>query len=352
MAVAMLVGFGAVGANAQEAAPDLPEPAAELPRSARLMFAGDVLTHLGVVRAACRPGKPCNFARLLAPTASLVSAADLAVCHLEVPIVAPGQKVSGYPTFGAPGALAPALAATGWDHCSTASNHTIDRGLAGVDSTLNALDAVRISHSGSARTAEESRTVVVREVNGIRIALLSATYGLNGLRLPKDQPWRVKRIDPAALIAAATAAKQAGVHVVIVSLHWGNEYQHSPTKSQRNIARALMNSGQIDLIVGHHAHVVQPIEQVNGRWVVFGMGNHISGQVPVGAKLGTQDGMIVEVNLAQQADGTVSVATPVVHPTWNNPADKRVYLTESLPELNTAKASAKRTRRVAKPRAG
>jgi poly-gamma-glutamate capsule biosynthesis protein CapA/YwtB (metallophosphatase superfamily) len=328
--------------------PSVPTPAL---RSARLVFAGDVLPHLSVVRVACKPGKPCDFGRLLAPTNAVVAAADLAVCHLEVPIVRRGQLITGYPTFGSPPALAPALREAGWDHCSTASNHTIDRGVAGIDSTLDALDAASITHSGSARSREESRTVVVREVNGIRIALLSATFGLNGLRLPEGQGWRVKRIDVEALIGVARAAKQAGVPVVVVSLHWGNEYQHRPTNEQRRIARALMNSGQVDLIVGHHAHVVQPIEQVRGKWVVFGLGNHLSGQVPLGPKLATQDGMIVEVGLSEQPDGGFRVATPIVHATWNNPSDKRVYLTELLPTVAAANASQRRTMLIARPSA-
>jgi poly-gamma-glutamate capsule biosynthesis protein CapA/YwtB (metallophosphatase superfamily) len=343
-AVLLVVGlFGGV-ASAQDAAP---EPAL---RSARLVFAGDVLTHLRVVREACPTGKPCDFSRLLAPTAALVSGADLAVCHLEVPILRIGQKVSGYPTFGAPPALAPALQTTGWDHCSTASNHSIDRGVDGIDSTLDALDAASISHSGSARTVEEARNVVVREANGIRIALLSATFGLNGLRLPAGEGWRVKRINADSLIAVARAAKEAGVPVVVVSLHWGAEYQHRPTAEQRQIARALMNSGHIDLIVGHHAHVVQPIEQINGRWVVFGLGNHLSGQVPTGPKLATQDGMIVEVGLQERSDGGFDVAVPIVHPTWNNPVDKRVYVTESLPTLKAAQRSERRTRAITRPK--
>jgi poly-gamma-glutamate capsule biosynthesis protein CapA/YwtB (metallophosphatase superfamily) len=355
-AALVLVGMIGGAATAQDVPADIPPSSAPvLPatsvslRSARLVFAGDVLTHMRVVRTACPTGKPCNFGRLLAPTASFVSAADLAVCHLEVPIVRRGEKISGYPTFGAPPALAAALQETGWDHCSTASNHSIDRGVKGINSTLDALDAVSITHSGSARTREESQTVVVRDVNGIRVALLSATFGLNGLRLPEGQGWRVKRINAEALIGVARAAKAAGVPVVIVSLHWGNEYQHRPTNDQRRIARALMNSGQVDLIVGHHAHVVQPIEQVSGKWVVFGLGNHLSGQVPVGPKLATQDGMIVEVSLSEQADGSFQVATPVVHPTWNNPSDKRVYLTELLPTVAAAKASQRRTMMVARP---
>jgi poly-gamma-glutamate capsule biosynthesis protein CapA/YwtB (metallophosphatase superfamily) len=140
------------------------------------------------------------------------------------------------------------------------------------------------------------------------------------------------------------------VPVVIVSLHWGNEYQHQPTAQQRKIARTLMESGQVDLIVGHHAHVVQPIQRINGRWVVFGMGNHISGQVPVGQRVATQHGVLVEVTITQLPDGSATVGVPVIHPTWNDTRTKKVHLTADLPNLKAARSSEALTRRIATPR--
>jgi poly-gamma-glutamate synthesis protein (capsule biosynthesis protein) len=315
-------------------------------RAATLLFGGDVLTHASVVRAACPARGSCAFERLLAPTAALVGRADLAVCHLEVPIVGPGERITGWPTFGAPPQLAQALAATGWDHCSTASNHSIDRGTAGVDSTLDALDGAGITHAGTARTIAEAGAVPIRDVAGVRVAFLSATYGLNGLRLPRGEGWRVGRIDVAWLVARANAAREAGAEVVIASLHWGDEYRHRLTPSQRAVADALTASGAIDLIVGHHAHVVQPIEQVNGRWVVFGLGNHVSGQVPVGRKLATQDGILAEVVVRETAPGAFTVERPVAHPTWNDPRTKAVHVAGELPGSRAASASTARTRRV------
>ncbi len=316
------------------------------PRSARLVFGGDVLIHMNVVRAACPAGKPCDFARLLAPTAALVGGADLAVCHLEVPIVAAGERISGYPTFGAPPSLASALAATGWDHCSTASNHSIDRGTKGIDSTIDALEAAGITHAGTARTPDEAARIAIRDVNGIRVALLSATYGLNGLRTPAGQAWRVERIQVDRLVALARIARAQGAEVVVLSLHWGQEYRHRPTPEQRAVAGAITASGAVDLIVGHHAHVVQPIEQINGTWVVFGLGNHLSGQVPAGPKIATQDGLLAEVTVRDDPSGRVVVDPPIGHPTWNNPATRVVHVAADLPGQRAAIASATRTRAV------
>ncbi len=328
------------GSNAEPVPTTIPK------RSARLVFGGDVLPHLNVVRVACRPNKRCDFARLLEPTRSVVESADWAVCHLEVPLIRDGQQITGYPTFGSPRSVATGLKAVGWDHCSTASNHSLDRGVGGIASTIDALQDAGITHVGTATTKEESETVRTFTVKGIRIAHLAATYGLNGFRLPKGQAWRVHRINPATIRARAAAAKAAGADVVIVSLHWGTEYQHAPSAYQRKIASALMSSPDVDLIVGHHAHVVQPISQVDGRWVVFGMGNHLSGQIPVGRKLRTQDGFLAEINILERDGGGFDIARPIAHPTWNDPSTKVVYLAENSNSAGARRSAARTAQTV------
>ncbi|WP_255347162.1 CapA family protein [Cellulomonas sp. KRMCY2] len=120
-----------------------------------LVAAGDVLLHEPVIGSA-RTADGYDFAPLLAPIQPWVAGADLALCHLEVPIAPPGTPTSGYPMFGAPVEITASLAANGWDGCSTASNHSVDRGLAGVVTTLDALDAAGLGHVGTARTAEEA----------------------------------------------------------------------------------------------------------------------------------------------------------------------------------------------------
>ncbi len=322
-----------------------------------------MLPHAQVVRAACGSAldrdSPCRFDRLLAPTASLVASADLAICHMEVPVTPPGKPVTGYPTFGAPVALASGIAATGWDSCSTASNHTIDKGTPGIDATLNAFDAVGLGHSGSARTAEEAASIPIVDVKGVRIAHLSYAYGLNGLQLPRNQPWRVNMISVHKILSDAAAARAAGAQLVLVSLHWGQEYQSAPTPQQRQVAAALMNSDLVDLIIGHHAHVVQPIERIHGHWVIFGLGNHLSAQVGGKHKpVATQDGLMVAATFTQRPDGSFVMADPELHPTWVHPTTRVVYVVEdALANPATAssmrpilQSSFNRTIRVASPR--
>jgi poly-gamma-glutamate synthesis protein (capsule biosynthesis protein) len=167
-----------------------------------------------------------------------------------------------------------------------------------------------------ARTPEEIAPAVF-DVAGVTVAHLSYTYGYNGLLPPEGEPWRSALIDPLRIVDDSRAARALGAQVVIVSLHWGAEGEHEPTRSQRDVANWLTASGAADLIVGHHAHVVQPIEQVNGRWVIFGLGNVLS-NLPTSDRwpAAAQDAMVVTVGVSVAADGTVSVERPVAVPTW------------------------------------
>lgn len=288
------------------------------PRRLSLAFSGDILIHTSLWEEAERyaGGAGYDFSPMFADVHPLLDSVDLAICHLEVPIAPPGEEPSTFPLYGAPRELVAGIASAGYDRCSTASNHTLDQGTAGIDATLAAFDDAGLGQSGMARTPAEIEPRVF-EVNGISIAHLSYTWSFNGLRLPADQPWRSAEIDPARIIADATEARARGAELVIVSMHWGAETVTAVTSTQRRQAEALAASGMVDLIVGHHAHVVQRIEQVGGIWTVFGLGNVLSNH-PTRDFFppNTQDGMIVTVGLTVSSDGVVSVDAPVVHPTW------------------------------------
>jgi poly-gamma-glutamate capsule biosynthesis protein CapA/YwtB (metallophosphatase superfamily) len=258
--------------------------AAERPRSFTLVATGDVLLHTALwdqARAdAAAQGNPAghDFGPILAGIEPLVSQADVAICHMETPIAPPGGPFSSYPSFSVPPEIAPDLAATGYDACTTASNHTYDRGAAGIDRTLGALDAAGIRHAGSARNPREAGTTTLLDVKGVKVALLSYTFGFNGIPAPGGETWRSNQIDGQRILADAALARRRGAEVVIVALHWGSEYSHVPNAQQQALAPALIRSPDIDLLLGHHAHVVQPVEAIGGEWVVYGMGNLVSNQ--------------------------------------------------------------------------
>ncbi|MFE2293739.1 CapA family protein [Streptomyces sp. NPDC059452] len=261
---------------------------ADVPRPFTLLASGDVLPHSSVIdrAAADAGGRGYDFAPMLKGVQPVVSRADLALCHMETVYGKEGGPYTGYPAFKSPPEVATALRATGFDSCSTASNHTLDDGSDGVARTLGALDAAGIRHAGSARSAAEAaRPTILSAGPGKRaakVAHLAYTYGTNDIPLPAGKPWTVNVIDEAKIVAEARAARRAGADVVVLSAHWGTEWQDEPDARQLELADRLTASQDagrpdIDLIIGTHAHVPQAYEKVNGTWVVYGMGDQIAG---------------------------------------------------------------------------
>ncbi|MFJ5775601.1 CapA family protein [Streptomyces sp. NPDC093094] len=254
-------------------------------RGFTLVASGDVLPHSSIIDRARYDagGTGYDFRPMLAGVQPVVSRADLALCHMETVYGADGDY-SGYPAFKSPPEVARALAATGYDGCSTASNHSLDDGADGIRRTLDALDRAGVRHAGTARTEGEARTVTLLRAGGADVAHLSYTYDTNGYPLPDGQPWAVNLIDERRIVADARAARAAGAEVVVVSVHWGTEWQDEPDEQQLRLARALTASRtggrpDIDLILGTHAHVPQAYEKVNGTWVIYGMGDQIAGEM-------------------------------------------------------------------------
>ncbi|HKN54833.1 MAG TPA: CapA family protein, partial [Amycolatopsis sp.] len=209
---------------------------------------GDVLIHPALTEQAEADGHgKLDYRPLLAGIKPLISGADLGVCHLETPLAQEGGPYSGYPSFSAPPEIADALKDIGYDTCSTSSNHTLDQGAAGIERTLDKLDEAGLKHTGSARSAKEAATPLILDVHGVKVAQLSYAFGFNGIKVPAGKPWLANQIDADAILDAAKAARAAGAQVVIVSLHWGIEYQHEVTAEQRTIAKKLLGSDDVDL---------------------------------------------------------------------------------------------------------
>jgi poly-gamma-glutamate synthesis protein (capsule biosynthesis protein) len=255
-------------------------PAAAAPApdgSFSVVATGDVLIHPALSDQAEADGRgKFDYRPLLAGIKPLISGADLGICHLETPLAPEGGPYSGYPSFSAPPEIADALKDTGYDTCSTSSNHTLDQGADGIKRTLDKLDATGIKHTGSARTAKEAATPLIMDVHGVKVAQVSYAFGFNGIKVPAGKPWLANQIDVDDVLAAAKAARAAGAEVVIASLHWGVEFQHDPTAEQQSQAKKLLASDDLDLIIGHHAHVVQPFAKIGDKWVAYGLGNSIA----------------------------------------------------------------------------
>jgi poly-gamma-glutamate synthesis protein (capsule biosynthesis protein) len=212
--------------------------------------------------------------------------------------------------FGIPAQIVTDLADQGWDGCSTASNHTLDRGVAGVTATLDTFDVAHLGHVGSGRTEAEANSPqiyqIVRKDRTITIAHIAMAYGTNGIPIPASAPWAVNIIDTDWAIGQAVAARQAGADMVVVSMHDGVEYQATPTQEQLSSAQALAESGQVDLVIGHHVHVPQPIVKLDGgprgegMWVAYGLGNFLSNQSSACCAAATSNGILMTATVIAQ----------------------------------------------------
>ncbi|MFI8946137.1 CapA family protein [Streptomyces sp. NPDC053750] len=265
-----------------------PAPSAAEAGAFTLVASGDVLPHDSIIERARfdAGGTGHDFRPMLADAQPVVAPADLALCHMETVYGAAGDY-SGYPFFKSPPEVADALADTGYDGCSTASNHSVDDGADGIRRTLDALDRAGVRHAGTARAEAEAHTATLMHAGRAKVAHLAYTLHTNGHPLPDGQPWAVGLIDEERILAESRAARRAGADVVVVSLHWGTEWQDEPDATQLALASSLTaartgDRPDIDLILGTHAHVPQAYEKVNGTWVVYGMGDQIAGEMTNG----------------------------------------------------------------------
>jgi len=300
------------------------QPVQPAPEPVRFTVAasGDFLIHTPVAARALAlgGGSTYDFAPLFDPVKRHIAGADLALCHVETPLV-PGP-VQGYPSFRTPPGLARSIKRVGWDACSTASNHTLDAGQYGIGTTLRALDRAGIPHFGSARSQAESRRIPVLDVKGVEVAFLAYTGISNGQAVP--HPWSVSWESPGRILRDARRARRNGADMVIVNLHWGAEYVHEITGEQAALADRLTKSRAIDAIVGQHAHVVQPIRRVNGKPVVFGEGNLVSNQTAACCPAAAQYGLIALVDFVVPPGARPRVSRIRYVPTWVSHPDYSV----------------------------
>lgn len=262
----------AVPATVVPVARPVPEPVI---REITITAVGDLLMHLPLIQAA-EGADGYDFWPQFADTAPLLQAGDLAVANLETTLSGPERRFSGYPMFNSPDELLDAVKRSGIDLLVTANNHSLDRGGDGLRRTLDVIEQAGLQVVGTRRAPEEPPYTVV-EAGGLRIATLAYTYGTNGIPIPED--YMITLLDP-DVIAEQVAQVRADVEhdLLLVFMHWGDEYRRTPNAQQRDLARWLHELG-VDAVIGTHPHVVQPIDVIDGRTPVFySTGNFLSNQ--------------------------------------------------------------------------
>ena len=287
----------------------IPEPVPEIelkpepdPISIRITAAGDNLLHNTVSFACALPEGGYDFHPVYENIKKIIAGSDIAFINQEVMLTG---EAGSYPNLAAPTENADALTAAGFNVINLATNHTLDKGVSGLETCLGTVHAQPFEAIlGAFRTEEESTQLCILEKQGIRFGFLSYTYGLNGYRLPEDKQWKIALIDEAKIQNDLEAIRPE-CDYLIVSMHWGNEYQTTESSYQNELAQLLCDGGA-DLIIGTHPHVLQPmkwLEREDGHKTLcaYSLGNFVSNQ----HKRATMLGGILEVELLFDEAGTL-----------------------------------------------
>jgi Putative enzyme of poly-gamma-glutamate biosynthesis (capsule formation) len=292
--------------------------------SVTLLAVGDNLIHTQVVQSGKRKDGTYRYDFIYKNIKADVSEADIAIVNQETILGGKSYPYSGYPNFNSPTEIGDALVNTGFDVVLHATNHAMDMRTGGIYHTLAFWDRhPDITVLGIHKTRKSYDTIKIIEKNGIKIALLNYTYGLNGYTLPKDKPYLVNLLDKKKMEKDIKEAK-AKADFTIVFPHWGTEYMYQPSKMQKELTEFFYNQG-VDLIIGSHPHVLEPVKWIETKkghrmLVYYSLGNFMSYQKEAPRMLG---GM-AKVTITKNSEGTYiadASITPIVTHFENGPAD-------------------------------
>lgn len=272
---------------------------------AELLFVGDAMQHQAQLDRARElgGGKGYDYSGCFTFIAPTITEADYAVCNLEVPLGG-GPDYTGYPCFSAPDSYAKALKDAGFDLFLTANNHCLDRRDKAARRTLTALDSLGVDHIGTYHDSadREKRVPFVKNIKGFNIGFLNYTYGTNGIE-PREG-FEVALIDRDRIAREIKQTREAGAEIVVVTIHWGIEYVLLPNSNQKSLADFLVDQG-VDMIIGGHPHVIQPMEVVRNEkegkdvLLVYSLGNFISNMKTAD----TRGGALVRATVERGSDG-------------------------------------------------
>lgn len=261
------------------------------PVTLRMLSVGDNLIHDGIYQQAQKRagGNGYDFSYCYARVKDTVSAADIATINQET-IVAKSYEPSGYPLFNSPQELGQAVVDTGFDVVNLANNHMLDKTSKGLAEAIDFWDATGLVRTGAYKNTEDLNRVEYIEKNGLKIGLVGITQYTNGLSLPSDSPLKYILTSDEATIERKIKAAKAQCDVVLVNVHWGSEYTTTPAQEQRNLAKKMADWGA-NVIIGHHPHVLQPVEWIENSdgtrtLVAYSLGNFISQQNTAARVLG------------------------------------------------------------------
>lgn len=268
---------------------------------------GDIMCHNSQYKDAYNSALGSyDFSYVFTDIKEYVESADIAIGNLETTFAGKQKGYSNYPRFNTPEQLAKNLKDFGIDVLATANNHCLDTNYEGLVSTINYLDEAGINHVGTNTTPQEQNKILIKDVNGIKIAFLAFTYGTNGIPIPKNKEYCVNLIDEDLILEQLNLAKQEEPDLICVNMHWGIEYQTKQNSEQEKLADLLFKNG-VDIILGSHPHVLQPMEKktitledgtTKECFVIYSLGNFMSGQT----KANTKNSVILNIEICKSGE--------------------------------------------------
>ena len=263
-----------------------------------LIAVGDVLIHESVYKDA-KEGNTYNFHKMFTEIEPIIKKYDLKFCNQESTIGGTVLGISGYPSFNSPDEIGDEIVNLGFNLISLANNHAFDKGEDAILYSNSFWKSKNVVTSGSYSSNEEKNDIKIYEKNGIKYAFFAYTT-LSNRQVTKDY---LVDIYDASKVSNDIDKVKDKVDVIIVSMHWGVEYSNIPTESQRQIAEYLSSLG-VNLSIGTHPHVVQPVEYIGDTLVIYSLGNFISNQLSIGINPGI--GLMVGMDIVVDEAGVVS----------------------------------------------
>ena len=281
--------------------PKTPDKKENKDKRMSIFMVGDVLINQAVLNDADPDGDGnYEFRSMFSYIEPMLKKYDLRYCNQESTIGGKNLGISAYPGFNSPDEIGDTLVDMGFNMVSLANNHTLDRGTAAVNYSNNYWKKKNIITAGTYASEEERNEITIHEKNGIKFAFLSYTT-ISNANVPNNYVLNMYSNERAS--ADIAKAKELGAEVIIVAMHWGTEYTNEETNSQKQNAEYLSNLG-VNLIIGAHPHVVEPITYINDTLVIYSLGNFISNQLFLDYDAGT--GMYVTTDIVVHEDGKVT----------------------------------------------
>jgi poly-gamma-glutamate capsule biosynthesis protein CapA/YwtB (metallophosphatase superfamily) len=286
--------------------------------SMTLSAIGDILIHSTVYKDA-KTGSGYDFKPMFAAVKPLLEKSDITVANQESMIGGAELGLSTYPSFNSPYEVADALKDAGVDIVSIANNHTLDRGEEAILNATNYYNKIGLLYVGSYQNPEDRKNIRVLSRNGIKVSFLSYTYGTNGIPVPEGKDYLVNLIQIDQIKKDIMEAKKIS-DCVVVNMHWGNEYERFPSNEQKQLAKELADAGA-HLILGHHPHVLQPMEWITRKdggksFVIYSLGNFLSGQVGHYKDIGGVLTVQIKKEWSQEGKAEVFIENPQFTPTY------------------------------------